>query len=681
MNLPRPGRRRIGRAARISSVFSTVTTVVASFVMDVTANQLSTLGRWVPWVVMAGGVAISVTLWRLGNRRTDAAATDTSLVQPLPHVDEPLGRDAAVAAVRERAAAHGLVVVRGPSGIGTSSVAIRAAHLLVAGETDQRYADLRGVPADDAAAAAVRVLRALGLGVRGSERTAARTVAAELRNTRRVLLIDNVAGAGQVAWVAHPVPGAYIVIAGHLQVDELREAADVAVAGLAPDEALALLRRQDTAPPPPRGLARMLGLVRGQPRHTIDARIKAAPKEAERLAAAYLQFPPAAIQVGRWLARNPQVGIAQLLHDVQSGGMASELRRIVGEMVAGASPGARQLLALLTQVPQVEYPDAAVAALADITTEQAGARLAELGERFLVYRTSRGARISPQGANLARSAPPRAVPKARTRLLAHYAVLAAAEAELLDAEQYAQAARWFAANDVTLQAVLGMPEPPRRAVRRLWTIADALDVWFARERRRDMRRETAELMRDRAHALGDMAAEATALVRLATIERRRRDAGRARRLLGTADALGHGRASWLPQLRTGWALWHEATHDLDAARNELLRVQRTRPQRDVEGRMTDLINLGAIDIKSEQYGSAVDRLNEAVRLARRAPSTGGRAHARELIGVAECVQGRAEPAEAAWSEAERLYASIGDEAGLARCRRHRAVCAGVPVPE
>ena len=65
MRLPRPGRRRIGRAARISSVFSTVTTVVVPFVMDVTANQLTTLGRWVPWAVMAGGAAISITLMAL----------------------------------------------------------------------------------------------------------------------------------------------------------------------------------------------------------------------------------------------------------------------------------------------------------------------------------------------------------------------------------------------------------------------------------------------------------------------------------------------------------------------------------------------------------------------------------------------------------------------------------------
>lgn len=673
MRLPRPGRLRVGRAARISSVFSTVTTVVAPFVMDVTANQLSTLGQWVPWAVMAGGSVISVALWRLGNPRI-VAAIHTALVRPLPHVDEPLGRDAAIAAVRDRATAHGLVVVHGPGGIGTSSVAIRAARDLVLGETDQRYVDLRGVPADDTTSAVIHVLRALGLEIRGSEATAARMVARELAGSRRVLLIDNVAGDRLVAWAAHPLPGASIIVAGDLQVDELRDAAEVPVTGLGVDDALALLRRQDTAPPP-RGLSWMRELLRPVPRHTIDARIKADPKEAERLAATYLQFPRMAIQVGRWLARNPQVSIAQLLHDLDSGDVVSELRRILEEMVAGASPGARQLLALLTAVPAVEYPDTAVAALADLTPEQAGERLAELGERFLVYRTSSGTRISPQGANLARPAQPRAVAKARTRLLAHYAALAAANAGLLDGEQYDEGARWLAANDVTLQALLSIPSS-RRAVRHLGTIADALDVWFTRDRRRDKRREVADLMLTRAHESGDTPAEATALVRLAVIERRRRNIGEARRLLGTADALGHGRPSWLPQLRTGWALLHEATGDLDGAGRELLRVQQARPQRDLEGRMTDLINLGAIDIHTERYGSAVDRLNEAVRLAQRAASTGGLAHARELTGIAECAQGRVDAANAAWNEAAALYAAIGDEAGRARCHRHKVICAG-----
>ncbi len=680
MRLPRPGRRRIGQAAGISSMVSAATTIVVSIVIDTLSNQLSTLGRWASWPVIAVGAVISVTLWLLGNRSRGVAPPGPPLIRPLPHVDVPLARDAVIAAVCERAAAHGLVVVHGPSGIGTSSVAICAARDLVPGETEQRYVDLRGVPADDGTAAMIRVLRALGREIRGSAASAARTLADELRDSRRVLLIDNVAGSRQVDWIARPVPGAYIVIAGDLRAEELPDAADVPVTGLGVDDALALLRLQD-ATPPRRRFERMLDLLRPLPRHTIDARIKADPKEAERLAVAYLQFPRPAIQVGRWLARNPQVRIAQLLHDLESGDVVAELRRIVEEMVAGASPGARQLLALLAEVPEAEYPDTAVAALADVTPEQAGKWLAELGERFLVYRTSSGARISPQGANLARAAPPRAVGKARIRLAAHYATLAAANAELLAGERYADGTRWFAANDVTLRALLGMASPPRRAVPHLWTIADALDVWFARERRRAERRQVADLMRARAQELGDVAAEATALIRLAAIERRRRNVGRARRLLGTADALGHGRPPWLPQLRTGWVLLHEATGDLEGADQELLRVQQERPQRDLEGRVTDLINLGAIDICTGRYPSAIDRLEEAARLARRAESPGGLAHARELAGIAECRQGRVDAAETAWSEAEGLYASIGDEEGQARCRRHRAVCAASRIAE
>lgn len=663
--------RRIGRAVQVSW-FAAVAGGILSFVLEVTANQLSVLGRWAPWAVMVGGSVLALALWTAQHVWAADAPLEMPLARPLPHADELLGRDRTVEAVVERAVTHGVVMVQGPDGIGTSSVAIQAARQLVPAEPDQRYVDLRGVGPDDARSALLRVLRTLGLEARGSEARARRMVADRLRDSRTVLVIDNVTGVRQVAWLAEPVPGAFVIMAGEIRSGDLPGAAHVPVPGLDPEDALALLRRQD-AEPRPRRLVRVLDRVLGAPRHTIDARIAAERDDAATLAARYLRHPRVAVQLGRWLARNPQVSIARLLRDLDGGGVVSELRKILGEMLAGASPGARQLLGLLVTVPEVEYTDAAIAALAGTSAERAGEQLAELGERFLVHRTSSGSRVARQAAQIADPVTVRAVAKARTRLLGHYASRAGVNAELLGGEQYAEGVRWFATHDVTLQALLDMPSPPRRAAPHLWAIADALEVWFTRDGRREERRDTATVMLARARELGDTDAEAIALVRLAAIERRRRSLGEARKLLGAADALAQGRVPWLPQLRTGWALWHEATYDSDAARNEILRCMRTRPQRDLEGRTIDLINLAAIDIRDDQHASAADLLDEAARLARRAGYIGGLAHARELSGIAECARGRYELAEAAWSEAYARYGEVGDKAGQARCLRHRTV--------
>jgi hypothetical protein len=687
-------RRRRVRAFQITRFATLGAGVTASFVLDMTANKLSSLGHGLPWVFAAAGVLVFLGLWTLQQWEPGDDDDGPRPDVPLPHVDELIGRERTVERVVERARAHGVVVVHGPDGIGDSSVAITAARRLVPDQARQRYVDLRKVRPNHVWRARIPllresnrwvrmpVLRTFGLDLRMPDEEAGRAVADELWGSGLVLVIDNVSAANQVRWVAHGVAGAYIIIAGEIQVDELPGVVDVPVEGLAPADALDLLRNQDTGPSPGR-IAKVWDRLWHGTRHphvkdnSIDARIAAEREPAEELAQQYLQHPRIAIQLGRWLAQNPGEKISGLLRTLENlkeePGNAPKLQWILGRALEGASSGARHLLAQLVTAPDVEFPDAAVAALAKIRAEEADARLTELGRRFLVHRSSSGARVARQAAGLTAPIPDREAAKVHIRLAAFYAKLAGANAELLGEQQYTKAARWFATHDVTLLGLLGMPSPPRRAASHLWRIAEALDLWFAREQRHRERLDVAEAMLARAGEVGDPAAQAVALIRMAATFRRRAHIGEARRLLNKAEALGHGRTPWRPQLKTGWALCHVVTGDLEAARNDVLSALRTRPQRDLEGRMTDLINLAVIEIRVRQDGVALDHLHAAVELAEEAGNIAGEAQGRELTGVALRSQGHTGAADHEWGEAERLYRMIGDDAGQSRCERHRKI--------
>lgn len=681
-------RQRFGRAAGYTG-YAVVSGVVLQIVREVAANQLNVLGAWVPWTVIIAGSVIGLVLWIL-SFLWPPEPPEPPLERWLPRVDKLIGRDSTVATVLARARGHGVVVVHGPSGIGTSSVAITAARLLVPDVAGQLYVDLRKVrpssvwPAripllrDSTRWVRMPVLRTLGLDLRMSDEEAAQAVADKLRGSGLVLVIDNAAEVNEVRWVAHGVDGARIIIAGEIRTNELTGVADVPVQGLQPEDALRLLRHQDAEPTGGR-FKRLVDRVRHAQSHSdvrrrsIAERVNDERKPARELAEHYLQHPRVAIQFGRWLSQNPGEKISDLLRTLEQGGPVVALDQIMDSALAGMSGAARLLLAQLVTAPDVEFSDAAVAALAKISVEDADLHLTELSRRFLVHRSSSGSRVARPATHLAGKIPDSQAAKVHIRLVAFYAKLADANAVLLGGEQYAEGARWFAAQDVTLLGLLSVPSPPKRAASHLWQIADALDLWFAREERNRERWDVAEAILARAREVGDVTAQAVALIRMAAIARRDARTGDARKLLNEAEALGHGRTPWRPQLNTEWALCNATDGDLEAARNDVLHVRQARPQRDLEGRMTDLINLAGIEIGLGRHDPAVDHLHKAVRLAKQARSIAGRAQARELTGVALRGQGHTGAAEDAWIDAESLYRSIGDDVGRARCERHRVL--------
>jgi tetratricopeptide (TPR) repeat protein len=660
--------------------------VAAQIAREVAANELGVMGPWVPWTVIAAGTLVGLTPWV--RRLLPAPPPVVPMPEGLPRVDELVGRDLLVETVVARARSHGTVVVHGPQGIGSSTVAVTAARRLLPDEASQRYVDLSKLRPNGTGLARVPllrdrnrwvrmpVLRILGLELRMSGADATQAVVEKLRNSGLVLVIDNVEDVNEARWIAQGVPGAFIIIAGTISTDELTGVSDVPVQGLEPEDALKLLCRQDAEPP--RTMSRILrdwlrhgGRQPDAGRNSIVARVQAEPTSARELVEYYpLGHPRVAILLGRWLGQNPGETFSGLLRALKHGGVF-ELHEIMGMVLAGTSSGARRLLAQIVAAPDAEFPDAAVAALGGMSLEEADLHLAELSQRFVVRRSSFGTRVAPSAEELAAPVSPSEAARVHMRLAAFYADLARANAELLGGEHDTDATRWFAVHDVTLLALLGVPKPPRRAAAGLWEIADALDRWFLREQRDLERMDVAEAMLARATETDESTAQAIACIRMAAVARGRGDVDEAQRLLGKAEALRRGRTPYFSQLKTEWAVCHADNGDLDAARNDLRLAHRARPKRDWKGRMIDLINLAGIEIKAERYDAAEDYLGRAVALAQEVGAVAHQAYARELAGIALYRQNHIGAAEDAWSDADILYRSIGDETGRARCECYR----------
>jgi tetratricopeptide (TPR) repeat protein len=621
--------------------------------------------------------------------------------------------DAAAASAHARRT--GVVLVTGAAGSGASAVAIAAGWELAPDRAAQRYVDLRESAdgPEEQRRSVIRVLRVLGLSplAAADPRQALAETAATLRDNGTVLVLDNAADPSQVSWISGGIPGAYVIACGDLWfgADPPHGVEQVRVGPLGPDAALELLARQgetgaggdallargDNPPKPPRGYgvssgkkdgpartrARrwLAGLLRdaGPPgaataANTVADRI-AADRPAARELAGHLGLPRVTIDMGRWLAANPRVSLDELVTGLRHAGPNTELKYILGRQLDGTSPGARRLLALLARAPAADLTEAAVAKLAGLGPERTAEHLAELTGRSLVTwpRPSK-CRITPQARQLA-SDPAlvplkrAAVPKSRARLAAYYARLAAAHTDALDE---APAQEWLGDEDAAMLRLLCDPEPPRAAAAHLWQVADMLDAWFAREQRPQDRRAAAEALADAAEALRDPAAGVTACLRLAALARDGGDFGEAARQLDRAGLIAGWRAALRIQVDAAWTAHLMVRGDLDAAGEHLLRCRAARPRRDAAGRVTDLANQGALELRRGETDAAHGTLSQAQALAVAAGDIAGQAHVHELSGIAAALAGQPQRAAREWERALDLYAQRGDAPGQARCLQH-----------
>ncbi|MEV0383368.1 hypothetical protein [Nonomuraea sp. NPDC050643] len=584
---------------------------------------------------------------------------------PFPdRIDGLIGRDAELRLVKDRAREHGVVVVRGGMGLGTSAVAIRAMWDLAGEARKQRYADLRGPDRDrpeTPLSVAQRVLRTLNRppgAIQEPEDATAQVIEA-LTGTGCVLLLDNVSAWGQVSWLPPRVPGAHVVVAGTLTDGPPQHSEPVQLGPLSPDAGRALLAR-----------------------HVGDERVARDPKALELLVDACLGSPLEIVRVGRWLARNPKVPLQSLVDDLRSLPIDRTLDFVLNLSIKQLRPTAKQLFILLAGLPIAEVDHLAAAALLGVpSAEDAIEELAGLG----LLENVRMARVRVTGAfrgGTATGTPRESA--AWRRLVEHFAARAGSYAALLPADE---ARTFFAIEDRVLLEVLAREHPGPKTGRALGRIADALETWFRLEQRHEDRLRAAQALAKAAQALGDGRVRATAELRQCAILLTWGDPRGARQHFGQAAELYGDRTLWPAELHLEQAAILLAEGDeFTDVESALVRYGQALAGGDVAGHALRLADVAALLMRKGQtldhdgrgpearrlYADARAVLFESLDLAGRAGDPGGQAHAHELLALAHRYLSSPYDANYHLEQAERCYGGTADEIGRARCLVQRA---------
>lgn len=177
------------------------------------------------------------------DRAPGARGTAPRQLPPAPPV--LVGRDAELGRLARMLGAAPVTVISGPPGAGKTAVGVRAAHLVADRFPDgQLYVDLRGTAPNDEpltpAEIAGVLLRSLG---EGDARAAADAgeAAGRLRTAlsgRRVLImLDDVASAAQVRWLAPCGGGSAVLLTSRATLTSLDGSRHVRLGALPPDRA------------------------------------------------------------------------------------------------------------------------------------------------------------------------------------------------------------------------------------------------------------------------------------------------------------------------------------------------------------------------------------------------------------------------------------------------------------
>lgn len=576
-------------------------------------------------------------------------------VPPLtfPAKTEPLvGRDSEVAEVVLRAGQSGLVPVKGPAGVGTSTVAINAAWELAPSTERQRYADLSGQDpgrVEDALSVARHVLRV----VRGdpgeveTEAAAAARLAEALQATDQVLVIDDVRRWEQVSWLPHE-PDAKIIVAGQLEGAE---------PGHEPVEIL------------PLSAAKGLELLRTR-LSPADPRLDEDEKSADHLAELFLRLPATVLIVAAWLAKNRRASLTGLVEWLLHGphddaGVRENLRK---ELLRGTLRTAKWLLPVLAHLPVEEVEEATVLALTRRKRQDIRRSVQELRDRRLLEPAHSPSRIRVEETARLITERPQDMAVYRGRLVEYLAERAEHYADLLPGED---ARRWFSVEDTALLTVLRDGEPEARLGACYWRIADALDTWHALERRQSDRKEAAGALAAAARALGDEQARRTARLRLAVIELN----------LGEVDDANHRvlelereipqdeRPPQLHLLRAAIDL--VTVDDLRVVEEALVRYRQSLPSSDLAGRAMAMSNLCLL-VLHEGGRDVPENLLDVADWALQAGDAGAAAHAHEVRALAQWNRDLVQEARSGWETAAARYLEAGDSLGHARCQVHIA---------
>ncbi|TYB69899.1 hypothetical protein FXF51_07025 [Nonomuraea sp. PA05] len=627
------------------------------------------IGGWPAWLLIVLVVLVPIAAgsltYLIRRRHREPPPRPAMGAMPFPdRIDGFTGRDAELQRIKDEALEHGVVVVHGGIGMGTSTLAIQAAWELAGEARKQRYADLRGPDRDrpeTPLSVAQRVLRTLNRppGAIQEPQDATAQVIEALTGTGHVLLLDNVSSWSQVDWLPTRVPGAHVVLAGTLTDAPPQHVEPIHLGPLAPEAGQALLAR-----------------------HIGPARVARDPKALELLVDVCLGSPLEIVRVGRWLARNPGVSLQSLVDDLRGQPVADTLDFVVNLSVKQLRPTAKQLFVLLAGLPIAEVDHQAAAALLGVpSATDAIGELADLGLVENVRMTRVRVSSAFRGGGAGDS--PREIAAWR-RLVEHFAGQAGSYAGRLPAEE---ARTWFAMEDRVLLQVLARRAPAPGTGRALARIADALESWFRLEQRHEDRLRAAAELGRAAEALGDEQVQATAELRQCAILLTSGDPREARRHFNHAAALRVRVESWPADLHLAHAaILLSGGDEFPAVESALVRYGQALAGGDVLGQAVRLANVAALLMRRGQTldhdgrGPEARRLHtnarvvlfQALDLARRAGDAGAEAHTRELLALVHHYLGQSHDAGLHLDEAERLYTGAADEIGRARCLVHLA---------
>ncbi|MEV2221405.1 tetratricopeptide repeat protein [Nocardia vinacea] len=253
-------------------------------------------------------------------------------------------------------------------------------------------------------------------------------------------------------------------------------------------------------------------------------------------------------------------------------------------------------------------------------------------------------------------------------LLHHYADRANRWAIALETVRFAKGARrWFEAEEEYLRTLFRNPGTrlPTAAVHELARIADALDVWYARQGLPENAYGVADALCDLTDS-GDFPLRSELAAIRAGRRLHRRPPKYRPRALSTSLAARWSHYEALDRLDTAPpspTVLSESVEQLEAAWWLL-------PRADLAAMVCALINLAVVHLHQGRLDAAQDRLELAESLTRDGRDPDGRAQTSETLGVLWWTRGEPRRALRHWQTALTAYRELEDDLGTGRCLQH-----------
>jgi tetratricopeptide (TPR) repeat protein len=704
------GTRRPQQRAKLITSVATLGATFALFlareailnVVSDTANSTVIGGPlWVKLVaaaVLAAGLIMlaAPAVARRRNRAADDAPAPAAgpMVLPLPSPTF-VGRQEDLARVVELVREKRAVAIVGRRAVGTSALALRAAHQVTDRFPDgQVHFDVRGfgsgAPLSEARVLR-RALRQLGLPEPQSDRdddldAGADTLHAWLTTRRVLLLLDNVDEPRSVHRLLPSSEGSRVLLAGSVSLERLPGVQIHDLHELAEDEAVQLLSEA------------------GDPA-LVDQDRAAAVDLVNRCGR-----QPLAIRLLGQMLRDRRWPLRRIVQAVDVGLQAPPKSREAEESVAlrplwdacdvtyrDLSAAQRKLFRVLALVPNTEIGAHAAAVVTRMSPDRASRLLAELVRRGLIESDRPGHyRIRQMLATSGRlyieqEESARQLDVARARLARYYAVQAEEHADPLlptprrpgqeqeRARVMAEARSWFHREHELLFRLVTSPHmvapartrngaqgQPRAVQPWLWRLATALCTWYSVEVRLGDWQEVCETVLRMPLARANPATTSWARNQLGVVHRLRGDPAAAWTELDAAAKLSrsaHNRG--LAQLQTNLGLVLIDQGQLDLAVRYLETGLELRSLTNRHGQAISALGLGVAHLNARELDAARRYLSRAANTFDAVHDERGLAATLNAVGVVLWDQDDRLGAEEHWMFARSLYAEMGDELGLA----------------